>query len=61
MLDNCVHELFTLLSTVCRADIAERRTYIEKIHKKTKKLELEIRVKQNTVIHNKGNAKRYDV
>lgn len=56
MLGNGAHELFT----VCRADIAERRTFIEEIHKKIKKLELEIRVKQSTVVHNKENAKRYD-
>ncbi|XP_032384972.1 protein SIX6OS1 isoform X5 [Etheostoma spectabile] len=43
---------------VCRADTAERRSYIETIHRDIKKLEEEIRVKQNTVIHNKANARR---
>ncbi|XP_051260135.1 protein SIX6OS1 isoform X2 [Dicentrarchus labrax] len=43
---------------VVRVDIAERRSYIETIHRNTKKLEEEIRMKQNTVIHNKANAKR---
>ncbi|XP_073329559.1 uncharacterized protein [Pagrus major] len=42
---------------VCRADIAERRSCIETIHRNTKKLEEEIRLKQSTVIHNKTNAK----
>ncbi|KAI3356172.1 hypothetical protein L3Q82_017424 [Scortum barcoo] len=42
---------------VCRAAIAERRTIIEQILNKNKKLDLEIRVKQSTVIHNKENAK----
>ncbi|XP_035532935.1 protein SIX6OS1 isoform X2 [Morone saxatilis] len=41
-----------------RADTAERRSYIETKHRNTKKLEEEIRMKQNTVIHNKANAKR---
>lgn len=51
---------FSPLSTVCRADTAERRSYIETIHRDIKKLEEEIRVKQSTVIHNKANARRYD-
>ncbi|XP_044074040.1 protein SIX6OS1 isoform X3 [Siniperca chuatsi] len=42
---------------VCRADIAERRSHIETVRRNTKKLELEIRVKQSSVIHNKENAK----
>ncbi|XP_059199409.1 uncharacterized protein LOC131979443 [Centropristis striata] len=42
---------------VCRADIAERRSYIETMHRDKKKLEEEIRVKQSTVMHNKANAK----
>lgn len=46
--------------TVCRADVGERKTYIESIHTNIKTLEEEIRVKQNTVQHNKTNAKRYD-
>ncbi|XP_032384968.1 protein SIX6OS1 isoform X1 [Etheostoma spectabile] len=46
---------------VCRADTAERRSYIETIHRDIKKLEEEIRVKQNTVIHNKANARSMKV
>ncbi|XP_035859779.1 protein SIX6OS1 isoform X1 [Sander lucioperca] len=42
---------------VCRADTAERRSYIETIHRDIKKLEEEIRLKQSTVIHNKANAR----
>ncbi|XP_036965497.1 protein SIX6OS1 isoform X2 [Acanthopagrus latus] len=42
---------------VCRAEIAERRSYIETVHRNTTKLEEEIRLKQSTVIHNKTNAK----
>ncbi|XP_070694467.1 protein SIX6OS1, partial [Pempheris klunzingeri] len=42
---------------VCRADIAEWRSYIDTIHRNTRALEEEIRVKQSTVIHNKANAK----
>ncbi|XP_045910561.1 protein SIX6OS1 isoform X1 [Micropterus dolomieu] len=42
---------------VCRADIAEKRSHIETIRRNTKRLELEIRVKQNSVIHNKDNCK----
>ncbi|XP_070770118.1 protein SIX6OS1 [Enoplosus armatus] len=41
---------------LCRADIAERRSHIETICRNTKKHELEIRVKQSTLIHNKENA-----
>lgn len=48
------------LSTVCRADIAKRRSYIETVQTSIKKLEEEIRVKQSTGNHNKANAKRYD-
>lgn len=48
------------LSTGFRAEIAERRSYIEAIYRNIKKLEEEIRVKQSTLIHNKANAKRYD-
>ena len=51
---------FQFSSTVCRAEIAERRSYIETVHRNTTKLEEEIRLKQSTVIHNKTNAKRYD-
>lgn len=47
------------LSIVCRANIAERRSYIETVHRNIKKLEEEIRVKQSTGKHNKANAKRY--
>ncbi|KAM7407578.1 hypothetical protein PAMA_003345 [Pampus argenteus] len=43
---------------VCRADITERRSYIERVHRSIKKLEEEIRVKQTTGKHNKTNAKR---
>ncbi|XP_026232016.1 uncharacterized protein LOC113173014 isoform X2 [Anabas testudineus] len=42
---------------VCRADIAERRTYIESLQRNIKKLEEETRIKQSTVKHNKANAK----
>ncbi|KAK2839694.1 hypothetical protein Q5P01_013434 [Channa striata] len=42
---------------VCKADIAERKSYIESMEEKIKKLEEEIRVKQDIVIHNKENAK----
>ncbi|XP_029314846.1 uncharacterized protein LOC115026247 isoform X2 [Cottoperca gobio] len=42
---------------VCRADTAERRSYIQTTNREIKKLEEEIRVKQSTVIHNKTNAK----
>ncbi|XP_037646118.1 protein SIX6OS1 [Sebastes umbrosus] len=42
---------------VCRDDTAERRTYIETLQRNIKKLEEEIRVKQNTGMHNKANAK----
>lgn len=60
MLFNDVYKVFQFLSTVCRADIAEKRSHIETIRRNTKRLELEIRVKQNSVIHNKDNCKRYD-
>ncbi|XP_044221490.1 protein SIX6OS1 isoform X1 [Thunnus albacares] len=43
--------------TVCRADIAKRRSYIETVQTSIKKLEEEIRVKQSTGNHNKANAK----
>ncbi|XP_068428229.1 protein SIX6OS1 isoform X2 [Clinocottus analis] len=42
---------------VCRVETAERRSFIETIHKNIKKLEEQIRVKQSTVMHNKENAK----
>ncbi|XP_018527520.1 protein SIX6OS1 isoform X2 [Lates calcarifer] len=42
---------------VCRADIAEKKSFIETIHRNMEKLEEEMRVKQNTVTHNKANAK----
>ncbi|KAM9346852.1 uncharacterized protein ABDE67_011166 [Symphorus nematophorus] len=45
-----------LLQLVCRADIAERRSYIETNRRNIKELEEEIRVKQSTVTHNKANA-----
>nr|XP_020450461.1 uncharacterized protein LOC109957148 isoform X2 [Monopterus albus] len=41
---------------VCRADIAERRSYIETLHRNIEKLEEELKMKQSTVIHNKANA-----
>ncbi|XP_071321262.1 protein SIX6OS1 isoform X2 [Trachinotus anak] len=46
---------------VCRADIAEKRSYIETLHRKIKKLEEEVRVKHNTVTHSKANAKSMKV
>ncbi|XP_034742464.1 uncharacterized protein LOC117953478 isoform X2 [Etheostoma cragini] len=46
---------------VFRADTAEKRSYIETIHRDIKKLEEEIRAKQNTVIHNKANARSMKV
>lgn len=52
--------VFICLSSVCRADIAEKKSFIETIHRNMEKLEEEMRVKQNTVTHNKANAKRYD-
>ncbi|XP_054471771.1 protein SIX6OS1 [Anoplopoma fimbria] len=42
---------------VCRVDTAEKKSYIETIHRNIRKLEEEISVKQSTVIHNKANAK----
>ncbi|KAM6978434.1 uncharacterized protein LKV04_013842 [Tautogolabrus adspersus] len=42
---------------VCRADIAERKSYIETIQRNTKKLDEEIIVKQSTLMHNKACAK----
>lgn len=50
---------FANLSTGLRAQIAERKSYIEKLHINIKKLEDEIQTKQNTLIHYKANAKRY--
>ncbi|XP_040003624.1 uncharacterized protein LOC120801129 isoform X2 [Xiphias gladius] len=47
----------TQQTIVFRADIAERRSYIETIHRNIRQLEEEIRVKQSSVIHNKANAK----
>lgn len=47
------------LPTVYRHSIAERRSYIETLHKNIKKLEDDIRVKQSTVMHSKANVKRY--
>ncbi|XP_068559438.1 protein SIX6OS1 [Cebidichthys violaceus] len=46
---------------VSRVDTAERRSYIETIHRNIKRLEEEIRVKQSTVMHNKANAKSMKV
>nr|XP_046259094.1 restin homolog isoform X2 [Scatophagus argus] len=46
---------------VCRADIVEKSSYIETIHKNINKLEEEIRVKQSTLTHNKANAKSMKV
>ncbi|XP_030613780.1 restin homolog isoform X2 [Archocentrus centrarchus] len=43
---------------VCRADIAEKKSYIGELHRRIEKLEEEIGVKQSTVTRNKGNAKR---
>nr|XP_020506826.1 uncharacterized protein LOC109996851 isoform X1 [Labrus bergylta] len=42
---------------VCRADIAERKSFIETIQRNTKKLDEEIIVKQSTLMHNKACAK----
>lgn len=50
---------FANLSTGLRAQIAERKSYIEKMHINIKKLQDEIQTKQNTLIHYKANAKRY--
>lgn len=51
---------YLCLAIVCRADIAERRSYIQSVHRDIKKLEEEARMKQSTVVHNKANAKRYE-
>ncbi|XP_056245297.1 protein SIX6OS1 isoform X2 [Seriola aureovittata] len=42
---------------VYSADIAEKRSCTETLHRNIKKLEEEIRVKQSTVAHSKANAK----
>ncbi|XP_034431146.1 RUN and FYVE domain-containing protein 2 isoform X3 [Hippoglossus hippoglossus] len=42
---------------VCRADIAERRSYIDTLHRNIKKLEEETRGKQSTAMYNKANAR----
>lgn len=49
---------YHVLPTGFRADIAERKSYIERIHINIKKLEEEIKIKQNTLVHYKANAKR---
>ncbi|CAL8265810.1 unnamed protein product [Lota lota] len=46
-----------LFFTASRADVAERKAFIETMHNKIKKLEDEIAVKQNTVKQIKDNAK----
>lgn len=56
----CV-QVFIYLSTVCKASIAEKRSYIETIHKTIKNLEEEIGVNQSNVLRNKEEAKRYGV
>lgn len=48
------------LLTGFRADIAERRSYIETAHRNIHQLEEDIKVKQSTLKHYKANAKRYD-
>lgn len=47
------------LSTGLRAEIAERKSYIDRMHINVKKLEDEIKTKQNTLTYYKANAKRY--
>lgn len=46
-----------ILSTVCRADIAKKRSHNEAVQNNIKKLKDEIRMKQSAV--NGGNVKRY--
>ncbi|KAM6934196.1 uncharacterized protein FYW49_000489 [Xenentodon cancila] len=52
-----LHFKITILAKVCRASIADRRSYIEMMHRNIKKLDEEIGVKQRTAKHNKENAK----
>lgn len=49
------------LATVSRANIAEKKSYIEAINRNIEQLEEEISVKQSTVTRNKANAKRYSI
>jgi hypothetical protein len=46
--------------TACGADITERKSFTETMHKHIKDLEEEITVMQNTVKQIKDNAKRLD-
>lgn len=49
-----------MLSSVYRAQITERRSCIETMHKQIEKLQEEITAKQNTVRRTKELTKRYD-
>lgn len=49
------------LATVSRANIAEKKSYIEAINRNIEQLEEEISVKESTVTRNKANAKRYSI
>ncbi|TNN84453.1 hypothetical protein EYF80_005153 [Liparis tanakae] len=46
-----------LFQFVSRVEAAERRSFIEDIHRNIKTLEGQIRLKQSTLIHNKEYAK----